>query len=214
MRFEAFNVKLGHFQLQLIPRYCKIPQISPSKHKPPRLVFGVCPQMRIQPQQRRARSTRLICKHCELTCAVRTVHWQEWCNIYMWYSVCCSLLLLCHEFLVNAPILSKEHRQITDLRYLQFEAIENRKVQSVKFLLEGGASLRIRVSLTYCIFTVTTRTNRELEHQDGRRRRQRRWSDNTNYRRHKEHVNVWNWHVLGVVVPRVRLQLLHFIVLL
>ena len=32
----------------------------------------------------------------------------------------------------------------------------------------------------------------------------------TNCRKQKEHVNMWNWHDLGVVVPHVRLQFLQF----
>ena len=49
-----------------------------------------------------------------------------------------------------------------------------------------------------------------LNHQDGRPRRQCQGNNLANCRRQKEHVNMWNWHDLGVVVPHVRLQLLHF----
>ena len=52
--------------------------------------------------------------------------------------------------------------------------------------------------------------NRELKHHEGKQRWQRQWTNLTNCRRQKGHVNMWNWHDLGVVVPHVRLQLLHF----
>ena len=63
------------------------------------------------------------------------------------------------------------------------------------------SSNKCNITVQYRVFSATL-----LEYQDARRRRQRRWNNETYVRRQKEHVNmIWNLHDLGVVVPHVRL---------